>query len=77
MKVKISVTLSEELIPQIDTLTGRFRNRSAVIEKAIRDLLAVIAKRRRDTEDPEILSRRWEALNKEAEDILGYQVNRS
>jgi Arc/MetJ-type ribon-helix-helix transcriptional regulator len=58
MKVKIPVTLSEELLPQIDQLTGRFGNRSAVIEKAIRDFLAVESKRRRDVEDMEILNRR-------------------
>jgi Arc/MetJ-type ribon-helix-helix transcriptional regulator len=76
MKVKISVTLSDELLPQIDALIGLFGNRSAVIEKAIRDLLAVEAKRRRDIRDIEILSRRWDELNKEAEDVLSYQVNR-
>lgn len=77
MKVKITVTLSNELLPQIDTLVVRFGNRSAVIEKAIRDFLAFEAKRRRDIQDVEILNRRWEALNKEAEDVLSYQVNRS
>jgi Arc/MetJ-type ribon-helix-helix transcriptional regulator len=76
MKVKISVTLSDELLPQIDALIGLFGNRSAVIEKAIRDLLAVEAKRRRDIRDIEILSRRWDELNKEVEDVLSYQVNR-
>jgi hypothetical protein len=47
-----------------------------VIEKAIRDLLAVEAKRRRGIRDIEILSHRWDELNKEAEDVLSYQVNR-
>jgi Arc/MetJ-type ribon-helix-helix transcriptional regulator len=75
MKVKTSVTLSEELLPQIDELSGRFGNRSAVIEKAIRDFLAVEAKRRRDIQDMEILNRRGDALNKEAEDVLSYQVD--
>jgi Arc/MetJ-type ribon-helix-helix transcriptional regulator len=75
MKVKTSVTLSEELLPQIDQLTDRFGNRSAVIEKAIRDFLAVEAKRRRDIQDMEILNRRGDALNKEAEDVLSYQVD--
>jgi len=56
MRVKISVTLSDELLPQIDALTGLFGNRSALIEKAIRDLLAVEAKRRRDIRDIETVS---------------------
>jgi Arc/MetJ-type ribon-helix-helix transcriptional regulator len=75
MKVKISVKLSEELLPQIEALTGRFGNRSAMIEKAIRDFLAVEAKRRRDIQDMEILNRRCEALNREAEDVLSYSVS--
>jgi Arc/MetJ-type ribon-helix-helix transcriptional regulator len=75
MKVKTSVTLSEELLPKIDELTDRFGNRSAVIEKAIRDFLAVEAKRRRDIQDMEILNRRGDALNKEAEDVLSFQVD--
>jgi hypothetical protein len=42
----------------MDRLAGRFGNRAAVIEKAICDHIAVSEKRRRDTEDPEILNRR-------------------
>jgi Arc/MetJ-type ribon-helix-helix transcriptional regulator len=75
MKVKTSVTLSEELLPQIDELSGRFGNRSAVIEKAVRDLLALEAKRTRDIQDMEIFNRRGDALNREAEDVLSYQVD--
>jgi metal-responsive CopG/Arc/MetJ family transcriptional regulator len=38
-------------------------NRSALIERAIRDFLSAQAKRKRDSQDLEILDRRADALN--------------
>ena len=75
MKVKTSVTLSEELIRQIDALSSQYRTRSALIEQAVRDFLAAQVKRTRDAQNLEILNRRAEALNAEAEDVLSYQVD--
>lgn len=76
MKVKTSVTLSEELIRQIDALSGQYGTRSALIEQAVRDFLTAQAKRTREAQDLEILNQRAEALNVEAEDVLSYQVDR-
>ena len=73
MKVKTSITLSVELIRQIDALAGRYGTRSALIEQAVRDFLAAQTKRTREAQDLEILNRRAEALNAEAEDVLSYQ----
>ena len=75
MKVKTSITISEDLIREIDELSSQYGNRSALIEKAIRDFLTAEANRRRDIKDIEILNRRSDALNKEAEDVLAYQVD--
>jgi len=75
MKIKISITLSEELISKIDELSDRYGNRSLLIEQALRDFLAAEAKRKRDLQDIEILDQRADALNKEAEDVLSYQVD--
>ena len=75
MKVKTSITISEDLIREIDELSSQYGNRSALIEKAIRDFLTAEANRRRDIKDVEILNRRSDALNKEAEDVLAYQVD--
>lgn len=75
MKIKTSITLSEEIIREIDELSSQYGNRSALIEQAIRDFLAAEAKRRRDLQDIEILNRRADALNKEGEDVLSYQVD--
>jgi metal-responsive CopG/Arc/MetJ family transcriptional regulator len=74
MKVKTSVTLSEELIRQIDTLSSQYGTRSAVIERAVRDFLATEVQRQREARDLEILNRRAEALNVEAADVLSYQI---
>lgn len=75
MKVKTSVTLSEDLVRAMDDLSSQYGNRSALVEQAIRDFLAAEAKRQRDARDFEILNQRADALNKEAEDVLSYQVD--
>ena len=74
MKVKTSVTLSEELIRQIDALSSQYGTRSALIERAVRDFLATAAQRQREARDLEILNRWAEALNAEAADVLSYQI---
>lgn len=74
MKVKTSVTLSEELIRAIDALSSQYGTRSALIERAVRDFLATAAQRQREARDLEILNRRAETLNAEAADVLSYQV---
>ena len=75
MKVKTSITISEDLIREIDALSSQYGNRSALIERAVRDFLTAEANRRRDIKDLEILNRRSDALNREAEDVLAYQVD--
>jgi metal-responsive CopG/Arc/MetJ family transcriptional regulator len=74
MKVKTSITLSEELIHAMDALSSQYGTRSALIEQAVRDFLATVAQRQREAQDLEILNRRAEALNVEAADVLSYQV---
>ena len=72
MKVKTSITLSAELIRQIDALASQYGTRLALIEQAVREFLAAQAKRTRETQDLEILNRRAEAINAEAEDVLWF-----
>ena len=74
MKVKTSITLSEELISAMDALSSQYGTRSALIEQAVRDFLATVAQRQREAQDLEILNRHAEALNVEAADVLSYQV---
>jgi metal-responsive CopG/Arc/MetJ family transcriptional regulator len=74
VKVKTSITLSEELIRAMDALASQYGTRSALIEPAVRDFLAAVAQRQREAQDLEILNRRAEALNAEAADVLSYQI---
>jgi metal-responsive CopG/Arc/MetJ family transcriptional regulator len=75
MKVKTSVTLSEDVLAQLDRVVERGGNRSAILEQALRDYLSHRAKRARDAGDLEILNRLADDLNDEASDVLAYQVD--
>jgi len=74
MKIKTSITLSEEVLREIDQISGESRNRSAFIENAIQAYLKKRAKKISDDRDLEILNRNSKRLNREAEDVLSYQV---
>ena len=75
MKIKTSITLSKGILEEIDKLSHQYGNRSALIEKAVRAFLDGVARRRRDLQDIEIINGRADALNKEAEDVLAFQVD--
>jgi metal-responsive CopG/Arc/MetJ family transcriptional regulator len=75
MKVKTSITLSEDLIKSIDVFLGGKKNRSELIEKALRDYLVREVRMKRDLEDLAILNKKADKLNREAEDVLSYQAN--
>ncbi len=74
MKTKTSITLSQDLIEKVDAILGPSGNRSAFVEQALRAFLIVRAQQIRDANDLEILNRRANRLNKEAQDVLSYQV---
>lgn len=74
MKRKTSVTLSPETLRAIDEIAGELRGRSRVIELAVLEFIERRRRAGRDARDLEILNRSADALNEEAEDILGYQV---
>ena len=74
MKIKTSITLSEELVHDIDELFGDKKNRSQFIEEALRDYLVRQLSKKRDLADMDILNRKADKLNKEAADVLSYQV---
>ncbi len=74
MKVKTSITLSDDVLAAVDKLAGSARSRSAVIERALRGYL-----RRRDraaerARELARLNRAAERLNAEAADVLAYQA---
>ena len=71
---KTSITLSKELVEKIDELYCFYSNRSAFIEKAVRDLIKAEEKRHNDLKDLEIINNNPEIFNDEADDVLSCQV---
>ena len=74
MKVRTSITLSEDLLKAIDEYAGEYNNRSEFIEKAVRVFLRQLIRRQQDARDLEIINQRADHLNQEAMDVLTYQV---
>ena len=75
MKVKTSITLSEDLLKAIDKYTGEYKNRSEFIEEAVRTFIIQLIRRQQDARDLEIINQHADYLNREAADVLTYQVN--
>lgn len=74
MKTKISITLSEVLLSQVDKLAIASCTRSAIIEEAVQQYLANKARRERDEQELAILNAHADEFNAEMADILSYQV---
>ncbi len=74
MKVKTSITLPDEVLEAIDLHMGEYRSRSEFLETAARKFIAQLAREEAEQRDLEIINRRADALNAEAEDVLTYQA---
>lgn len=72
MKVKTSITLTERLLKELDRRS--VENRSDFIEKAAWAYIEGLAKAEASSRDLRIINEKADALNKEAADVLGYQV---
>ena len=72
--MKTSVSLSKDVIALIDQHADGERNRSAFIELAVRTYLEMIRRKRRDHGDVQAINRLSAKLNREAQDVLGYQA---
>ena len=75
MKIKTSVTLSDTVLAEIDRHAGKNANRSEFIENAVRSYLATLVRKQQHAHDLAIINRRATRLNREAKDVLGYQVD--
>jgi len=73
MKVKTSITLSEDLVEVVDRLAGKSTNRSEFIEMALRAFIAQKQREEQHARDLKIINRRAHHLNREAEDVAAYQ----
>jgi predicted transcriptional regulator len=74
MKVKTSITLSQEAVRALDRLAGRGGNRSQVAERAILEYARQRARADRNEKDRELLDRHADALNGELHEILDFQA---
>jgi metal-responsive CopG/Arc/MetJ family transcriptional regulator len=75
MKIKTSITLSEDLLKAIDEYAREYNNRSEFIEEAVRVFIRQMIRRQQDSKDLEIINQRADYLNQEAMDVLTYQVD--
>jgi len=74
MKVKTSITLSNEVMETIDQYIGEYRSRSEFLETAARTYIAQLVRKEADRRDLEIINRKADSLNLEAEDVLTFQI---
>ena len=75
MKVKTSITLSEDVLKRVDRLAGQPRQRSEFIEMALLTYLSQTERAAKNLRDLEIINRRAGRLNREAAEVLGFQTD--
>jgi metal-responsive CopG/Arc/MetJ family transcriptional regulator len=75
MKVKTSITLSEEALAAIDRIAGGKGRRSQMIETAVVEFVARRDRLARDARERAIIEANADALNEEARDVLEYQAD--
>jgi len=74
MKEKISITLSSDLLAQVDQLADSKLSRSALIEQVLRSYFRERTRRQTHARDLERINAVANRLNAEAEDVLAYQL---
>jgi metal-responsive CopG/Arc/MetJ family transcriptional regulator len=75
MKIKTSITLSKELLSAIDNKSIGHKSRSDFIENALWKYILYILREEQSKKDLEIINHNSDSLNKEAKDVLDYQVS--
>ena len=66
MKIKTSITLSEDLLKAMDQQSIQYKNRSEFIETALWTFINQMIRNAQNAKGLEIISRRADRLNKEA-----------
>jgi len=74
MKEKTSVTLSKDVLAQVDRLAGTKHSRSAFIERVLRKYLRERARAALHARDLQRINRAASRLNREAAEVLEYQA---
>jgi metal-responsive CopG/Arc/MetJ family transcriptional regulator len=74
MKIKTSLTLSEDLVAKLDRLAGPDVSRSSFIEKILREFIEARAQARRVAREAAEINRHAAKLNAEMKDALSFQA---
>jgi metal-responsive CopG/Arc/MetJ family transcriptional regulator len=74
MKVKTSITLSEDVLEAVDQHSKRYKSRSDFIEVALWAFITQMIRNEQNARDVQIINQRADYLNEEAADVLTYQV---
>ena len=74
MKQKTSITLSSDLLEEIDRNAGSKASRSAFIEDVLRGFFKAKVREALNARDMEIINANADYLNREMEDVLRYQA---
>lgn len=75
MKLKTSITLSEDVLKTIRRAARKGESRSETIERLLRETLAVRARLAAGQRDLALINLHADALNAEVEDVLEYQAD--
>lgn len=75
MKIKTSITLSEDIMEAVDKYSRPDKSRSEFIESAVRDFINQLERDEINQRDLLIINKHARRLNKEAQDVLHYQVD--
>ena len=73
MKIKTSITISDDLLKLIDANMEGENRRSAFIEEAVKAYLEALKRHKRDRKDLEMINKLSVRLNSEAADVLKFQ----
>ncbi len=73
MKVKTSVTLSEEILKSVARAGRKGESRSETLERLVREGLTARARHASDARELARINERADELNREALDVLEYQ----
>jgi len=74
MKEKTSITLSSDVLAQVDRNAGSKASRSAFIENVLREYFKAKVRAAINARDLELINANADYLNREMEDVLEYQA---
>ena len=74
MKAKTSLTLSDDLLRDLDRMAGPKVSRSSFIESILRDFVEQRARQKRVAQEVAAINQHAEKLNAEMSDALSFQA---